>query len=113
VRQKKKPDKKNDAELWKLIPEKISSLDYLFVDHAKDRLKTRKILDIEVLDILENKAGRNRKRNKSKDIYNPDRSDWNYCIEGFGLDHEKIRIIISFDESLLLVITAIRLNNSE
>lgn len=113
MQQEKKPGKKTDAELWKLISEKISSLDYLFVDHAKDRLKTRKILDIEVLDILENKAGHNRKRNKSKDRYNSGCSDWNYCIEGLGLDQEKIRIIISFDENLFLIVTVIRLNNSE
>ncbi len=113
MRQDKKPTKKNDSELWKLINEKISSMDYLFVAHAKDRLKTREILDIDVLDILENKTGRNRKRNKRKDTYHSNRPDWNYCIEGLDINHKKIRIIISFDENLILVITVIRLNNAE
>ncbi|TAK79132.1 MAG: hypothetical protein EPO11_00515 [Gammaproteobacteria bacterium] len=61
-----KPNKKNDKELWDLISEKISNGNYLFVEHAKKRLKDRSVIDIDVLDILENKVNRKRKRNKKK-----------------------------------------------
>lgn len=111
--QKRKPQKKSDKELWSLISKKINSGNYLFMNHAKQRLKDRNVTDIEVLDILENKAGCRRKHNKSKDVYTDGYQDWNYCIEGYGLDNHKIRIIISFNDKLLLLITIIRLDNQE
>jgi hypothetical protein len=54
---------------------------------------------------------RKRKRNKSKDTYTPGYKDWNYCIEGNDFDGQKIRIIISFDGELMLVITVICIDN--
>lgn len=105
-----KPTKRTDKELWNLIAERISNGNYLFLKHAKERQKDRNITDIDVLDILENKDNRKRRRNKSKDTYIHGYQDWNYCIEGSGLDGgEEIRIIISFDSDLMLVITVIRL----
>jgi len=73
-------------------------------------LKDRHISDLEVLDILENKPGRRRKRNKVKDKFDG-YQDWNYCIEGFNLDNIKIRIIVSFTDDLMAVITVIRLDD--
>lgn len=78
-----------------------------------DRQAERAVLDIEVLDILEGKENRNRERNKRKDIFTQGYKDWNYCIEGNSLDGDKIRIIISFDEQSLLIITVIRLGSLE
>ena len=95
-----------------MIAKKITHANYLFVQHAKERLKARQITDIEVLDILENKKGRRRKRNKSKDIYTAGYLDWNYCIEGINLEGEKIRIIISFNDAMMLIITIIRIGQS-
>lgn len=109
--QYRKPNKKTDRELWNLIAEMIASSNYVFLNHAKMRLKDRNVTDIDVLDILENKDNRNRKRNKSKDTYTPGYQDWNYCIEGKDLDGKRIRIIISFDSELMLVITVIRLDD--
>jgi len=108
-----KPNKKNDKELWSSLAEAILRGNYIFKSHAKQRLKDRDILDIDVLDILENKENRTRKRNKRKDTYTSGYKDWNYCIEGASLDEDKIRIIVSFDEQLMLVITVIRLGNTE
>lgn len=108
-----KPRKKTDKELWTLILEKIAKSEYLISKHARIRQKDRNILDIDVLDILENKPGRKRKRNKSRDRYIQGYEDWNYCIEGCDLEREKIRLVISFDKNLMLVITVIRLNNTE
>jgi len=104
-----KPIKKEDKELWGLFQKKIENGDYLILHHAKKRQKDRNINDLVVLAILENKPGRKSKRNKSKDIYIPNHHDWNYCIEGSDIDGKKIRIIVSFDNTLMLVITVIRL----
>jgi len=107
-----KAAEKNDKELWPLISKMIVG-SYLFVRHAEHRLKDRNISDLDVLDILENKEKRKRKRNKQEDKYVEGYLDWNYCIEGLSLDREKIRIIVSFNEELMLVITVIRLGDSE
>jgi len=107
---KEKPKKKTDNEIYTLLSEKIENLEYIFMKHAKERLKNRNINDLEVIHILEGKKGRKRKRNKSKDDYKDGRSDWNYCIEGINIDGIKIRIIISFENESMLIITVIRLD---
>ena len=104
-----KPLKKSDTVLWGLIKSRIQNCEYIFSSHAKQRQIDRTVTDIDVLDILENKTGRNRKRNKQKDKHIPNHSDWNYCIEGNDFNNKRIRIIISFDSNLMLVITVIRI----
>ncbi len=106
-----KPRKKTDKELWKLITQKIENVEYLILKHARERQKQRNITDLDILDILENKKKRHRRRNKKKDQYQENFSDWSYCIEGFDLNGEKIRIAISFDEKMMLIITVIRVND--
>lgn len=103
------PEKQPDDVLLAFIEKKVLDEDYVFVHHAKVRLDERNITDIDVLDILENKPNRNRKRNSKKDSFHKDHHQWNYCIEGSTLDDENIRIIVSFDVKFLLIITVIRL----
>lgn len=105
----KLPEKLSDDVLFAFIEKKILDDDYIFVNHAKQRLIEREILDIEVLDILEDKPTRKRKRNKKKDSFHMKHLSWNYCIEGKNIDGEKIRIIITFNQNFLLIITVIKL----
>lgn len=102
--------KKLDKELMQLLVGKIQKREYIFKIHARQRLKDRNVTDLEVLDILEGKKGRKRKRNKSKDKYEEGFLDWNYCIEGCNLEGIKIRIIVSFEEKLMPIITVIKLD---
>lgn len=89
----------------------IGNAEYVFLSHAKKRQKDRNINDLTVLNILENKADYKRQRNKAKYIYTPGKTDWNYCIEGIDLDDDnKVRVILSFNEFNLLIITVIRLD---
>ena len=111
MRQGDKPHKKTDKVLWELLTHKISIGSYIFLKHAKERLRERCINDIDVIDILEDRINRKRRRNKSKDTYETGHHDWNYCIEGRDLEGHKIRIIISFDSNLMLVITVMRLDD--
>jgi hypothetical protein len=107
-----KAAKRNDPDLWGLITQKISSVHYVFLNHAKARLVDRKISDYEVLDILEHKN--KCRRNKAKDSFMHGFPDWKYCIEGKSFEGQpKIRVIISFDKEFLLVITVIRLDVEE
>ncbi|MFK5970979.1 MAG: hypothetical protein QM487_12800 [Candidatus Marithrix sp.] len=36
--------------------------------------------------------------------------DWNYHITGKTIDNEKVRIVLSFDSDLMLIITVINLD---
>lgn len=101
----KKPTKKTDKDLFGLLDKKIANGDYVFKKHAKERQQERAISDLEILDILEGKKNRNRKRNKDKDKFVIGKEDWNYCIEGQNLDKKKIRIIISFEDDMIPIIT--------
>ena len=103
-----KPEKLTDAELFHLISDKISSSNYIFLKHARKRQKDRSVTDLDVLNILKGGKGRKIKRNKRKDKYEQGQKDWNYCIEGPDIDGKKIRIIVSFNEELMLIITVIR-----
>lgn len=100
-----KPDKKSDAELFALVELSIKESNYVFLYHARTRLLERFISDVIVLNILENKPGFFRKRNKLKDKFEEGRSEWNYCIEGQNLEKERIRIIISFKNKIMPIIT--------
>jgi len=108
----KKPIKKTDKDLFDLLLRKIASREYAFLRHAKQRQKDRKITDLEVLDILEGTKGRDRHRNKAKDKYEKNKQDWNYCIEGENLDRDKIRVIISFENGLVPIITVMRIKSA-
>ena len=106
-----KPTKKTDKELFRLLTEKIAMKEYIFLVHAKKRLKDRNISDLDVLWILEGKEGYRRERNKQKDKYEVGKEDWNYCIEGVNLDGVRIRIIISFENNSMPIITVIRITD--
>lgn len=109
-----KPLKKSDKQLFTLIEQKIMETNYIFLNHAKQRQQERKISDIDVLNILEDKPGYGRSRNKKKDAYeatcfNQKPQDWKYCIEGKDIDGQRIRIIITFTDDLMPIITVMNL----
>lgn len=97
--------KLSDKELLSLIEKRIEDGDYVFTHHSKIRQRERLISDLEVLGILEGKIGCRRKRNKKKDTYNTIAGNWKYCIEGVNFDKRAIRIIITFTENMMPIIT--------
>lgn len=114
----KKPPKKTDNELFAFIEQKIKEKNYVFLKHAKERQKQRNISDLDVLNILEGKPGYGRKRNKSKDSYESSYiyekpQDWKYCIEGKDIDERKVRIILSFSDDMMPIITVINLSEEK
>lgn len=101
--------KKSNSEIFSLLDEKIKAEEYFFTSHAKLQCKKRNILENEVLDILEGRSGTRRKRRENKDLYERDRMDWNYCIEGVNPDNQKIRVIFTFFDNKIPIITVITL----
>ena len=105
-----KSKRKTDRELFRLVSEKITRNEYFFTNHAKQRLIERELLEPEILDILSGKPGKKRRRNKAKEKYMADCQNWNYCVEGMGVNKNKIRIIFSFSKENIVIITVINMN---
>lgn len=72
--------------------------------HATDRQNERKISRLEVQQVLKNGFHEVR-----KDKFDSNFSTWNYAVRGKTIDGRKLRVIISFDQNDMLIITAIHL----
>jgi len=92
---------KKIANLLEVIQEHIKAGRYRDTSHAIQRKKERKIILPEILHVL--RTGRHE---KSKDYYEERFHSWNYSICGATIDKEDLRVIVSFEEKDLLVITA-------
>jgi len=77
---------------------------YLDTRHATERKTQRMISRPELLYVL--KYGRHE---KAKDKFDEAYNAWNYAIRGKTLDRRELRIVVSFDENGMLIITAIDL----
>ena len=97
--------KLNDLELWELIEQQIECGNYVFSEHSRERQKERMISDLQVLAVLQNQFGCKRYRNKRKDRYDDQWENWVYCIEGCTSDDKKMRIILTFTEEMMPIIT--------
>lgn len=78
-----------------------------FVDtrHAELRKKQRQILTRDIVFILLNGY-----HEKKKDQYDERYKTWNYAIRGkLKAENKDIRVVISFDDEGMLIITAIEL----
>ena len=98
---RKKPKIQN---LLEAVRCSIESGRYFDTRHATDRQTERSISRIEILYVL--KLGRHE---KSKDQYQERYKAWNYAIRGRTIDRREVRVIVSFDENNMLIITAIEL----
>lgn len=97
-----KPEK--EPNLLQKIKGAINSGQYRDAIHATERSIEREITRPEYLYVLKN--GRHE---KSKDKFKQEYNSWNYAIRGKTLDERELRVVISFEENGLLVITVIDL----
>lgn len=72
--------------------------------HALQRMDKRKVTFLDILYVLENGY-----REESKDAYDDAFHKWKYAIRGRTLENVSIRVIITFDDDDLLIITVINL----
>lgn len=86
---------------------------YIFTIHAQERAQERHIPVQDVLNILLEKTGYSHEWVKGKDEYKQafidEPSTWYYRIEGTTPDQENIRVIISFEDGMMPIITVIKL----
>ena len=90
--------------LLNAVKSSIESGRYFDTRHATDRQSERSIRRTEILYVLKN--GRHE---KSKDQYQERYRAWNYAIRGRTIDKRDVRVVVSFDENNMLIITAIEL----
>ena len=70
--------------------------------HALERQDERRINRPEILYVL--KHGHHE---KSKDTFSEFHHSWNYSVRGETVDRRELRVIVSFDEDGMLIITAL------
>jgi len=85
----------------------IAAGDFLDTTHAVARRSERFISRPEILQVL-----RNGWHEKNKDQYREEYHSWNYAIRGVTVDGRELRIVVSFEEGRLLIVTAIDLEKS-
>ena len=90
--------------LLEVIRDHLGRGHYLDTRHALQRQTRRKILRTEILYIL-----RHGFHEKRKDHYEQNIQSWNYAIRGKTPDKRELRIIVSFEQINMLIITAIDL----
>ena len=104
---RRKPQKRKTSELFSAIESALGSGNYYFTAHALKRSRERRnVSEFQVIRILQSQS----KYHEPKgDSFNQGFNTWNYSIRGKSIDLEDIRIILSFDENDLLIITVINM----
>lgn len=74
---------------------------YWSTAHADHRRLQRSILLPDLLYVL-----RHGYHERAKDRYDEGYSAWNYAVRGKTVDDRELRVIVSFDENGMLIITA-------
>ncbi len=87
------------------IRECLDTGKYLDTRHATERQAERDITRPEILRVL--RTGFHEKR---KDQFKEEYQAWNYSVRGKTVDARNLRVIISFDPSGMLIISAIDLD---
>jgi hypothetical protein len=95
--------RKKISNLIGVILDFINNGKFLDTRHASDRKNERNILRSEVLYVLKNGY-----HEKKKDKYDCFYNSWNYAVRGKSIDGRDLRIVVSFDDHML-IITAIEL----
>jgi hypothetical protein len=91
-------------DLMNMICTCIEEGRYLDTRHAWERQDERRINRPEILYVL--KHGHHE---KNKDKFNEFYHSWDYSVRGKTVDRRELRVIVSFDENGMLIITAIDL----
>lgn len=100
---KKRPKKIETCQLLERVRQVVESGDYLDTRHAEERRSQRGISRLEMESVLT--TGRHE---KAKDQFQEAYEAWNYAIRGRTIDKRDLRVVVSFEEKML-VITAIEI----
>lgn len=91
-------------ELLGRVAEAISAGRYRILPHARQRCTERDVSAADIECALE--IGHPVPR---RDRYDTVAEDWSYCFEGRTVDDDALRVVVAFDD-WMLVVTVVRLN---
>ena len=102
-----RPPKLAEAELAQKVHDAVALGRYRILPHARQRCTERDVAAADIEHVLE--AGH---RAKVRDRFDEPRAAWSYCFEGKAIDGDDLRVVVAF-EDWMLVVTVIRLNDSK
>ena len=82
------------------IREAIELENYVFTNHALDRVKERGIDIQTTVNVLLSGY-----EEKQKTKFDKEKDSWKYAIPGVTTEEEDVRVIVAFDEDEMLVVT--------
>ena len=100
---KRNPKLDKDEVLCR-VQEAVKTGQYRILPHARKRCTERDVSAPDIESALE--TGHHVPR---RDRYDEPSKDWSYCFEGHAVDGERLRIIVAF-EDWMLVVTVVRLD---
>lgn len=82
----------------------IKSDNYLHTSHVEDKKAARSITLPEILMVFESGS-----RETNRDRFDARYDEWSYSIVGRTIDGRRLRVIFSFEEDTLLLVTTYEL----
>ena len=95
--------KLDKASLLERVRRAISEGEYRILPHARQRCSEREVPVPVIENALE--SGRHVTR---RDRYDEAYADWSYCFEGASVDGLDLRVVVAFDDWMLIV-TVVRI----
>ncbi|HDN27079.1 MAG TPA: hypothetical protein ENG03_08300 [Thioploca sp.] len=104
------PKNKTKQELFESLGTAIKTGNYVFMEYGeKSSVLRQNVNDLQIINILTSST---KKHDAARDAYQDGCADWNYHIIGKTINNEKVRIVLSFDE-FMLIIKAINLDEEQ
>ncbi|GMV27609.1 MAG: hypothetical protein AMXMBFR58_36400 [Phycisphaerae bacterium] len=104
---RKKNPKLDKATLLQRVRAAIATGEYRILPHARQRCTERHVSAPDIENALE--AGHHVPR---RDRYDEPTGSWSYCCEGPSVDGDLLRVIVAFEDWMLMV-TVVRLGGEE
>jgi hypothetical protein len=99
-----KASKPARQDLLDRVAQAVASGRYRILPHARQRCDERKVSAPDIETALE--GGRYVPR---RDRFDERQGDWSYCFEGASVDGDRLRVIVAF-EDWMLVVTVVALD---
>ena len=100
----RRPPKLAKDELFAQVAQSVTEGTYVILPHARQRCTERDVAAPDIEEALS--KGRYTPR---RDRYDEDLCSWSYCFEGRAVDGDRLRVVVAF-EDWMLVVTVVRLD---
>lgn len=102
-----RPTKLAEAELTQRVGQAVAFGRYRILPHARQRCTERDVAAADIEHVLE--VGH---RVRIRDRFDEPYAAWSYCFEGVAIDGDDLRVVVAF-EDWMLVVTVVRLSDNK